>query len=136
MNPYSPPHAVIHHTLPRQPASVMLMLWLPTFFYALHAMIVMSIIGWAYWDGISNRSPAALEIMSRPMAALQPLCSFFVAIMLLLRRRIALAGAIALPVIVIAYAQYYDIRSSIVYPALVSSMAAWVAVLAFSRRLR
>ena len=136
MNPYSPPRAVICDPLPRQPASAILMLWPPILFYALHAMTVMSLIGWAYWDGVSKGSPAALEIMSRPMAALQPLCSLFVALMLLLRRRVALAGAIALPVVVVAYAQYYDIRSSFGYPVVVSSMAAWVAVLVSSRRLR
>jgi hypothetical protein len=136
VNPYSPPRAVIRPPLPGQPASAILILWVPAFLYALHAITLSVIIGWAYWDGISNRSPGALEIMSRPTVALQPLCSFFVVAMLLLRRRIALAGAIALPVVVVAHAQYYGIRLSIGYPALVASMAVWVAALTFFRRLR
>jgi hypothetical protein len=136
MNPYSPPRAVIRHPLPRQPVSIMLMVWTPTVFYAFLAIVMMSIISWAYWDGVSNPSPAALEIMSRPMAVLQPLCSFFVVVMLLLRRRIALAGAIALLLVVVAYTQYYDMRLSFAYPALLSSMAVWVGFLAFSRRLQ
>lgn len=76
------------------------------------------------------------EIMSRPMVVLQPLCALSAALLLLFRRRIALAPAVALPAVIVAYTGYYGMQLSMWYLTLVISMAFWVASLAFFRKLR
>ncbi len=134
-DPYSPPDAVIRDPTPKQPVFIALLLWVPAFLYALHGLTMLTVIGWAYWDAFSDRGGAMWEIMSRPMVVLQPLCALSAASLLLFRRRIALAPAVALPVIIVAYTGYYGMQLSMLYLTLVSSMTFWVAVLAYFRKL-
>ncbi len=135
-DPYSPPEAAIRDPTPKQPVFVVVLLGVPTFLYLLHALAILAVIVWGYWDGFWLRGAAMWEVMSRPMVVLQPLCSLSAALLLFFRRRIALAPAVALPIVIVVYAEYYAIRLSMSYVTLTSSVALWVAALAFFRKLR
>lgn len=135
-NPYSPPEAVIHDPAPKLSVLVGVLLGVPTFLYLLHGLMMLAIIVWGYWDVFWVRGAAMWEVMSRPMVVLQPLCSLSAALLLFFRRRIALAPAVALPIVIVVYAEYYAIRLSMSYVTLTSSVALWVAALAFFRKLR
>lgn len=135
-DPYSPPEAVIRDPTPKQSVLVAVLLGVPTFLYLLHALAILAVIVWGYWDGFWLRGAAMWEVMSRPMVVLQPLCSLSAALLLFFRRRIALVPAVALPIVIVVYAEYYAIRLSMSYVTLTSSVALWVAALAFFRKLR
>jgi hypothetical protein len=65
----------------------------------------------------------------------QPLCTLATALFLLLRRRVALVGACALPCVILIHATYYDMQLSWVYFGCASLLALHVGGLAVLRKL-
>jgi hypothetical protein len=134
-SPYAPPDASIRETAGRRISVRDLLVYgIPATIYALHGLILVAVIVYLHLDPVMQRETEVMASLRRPLVFLQPACSLFAAAMLMIRHRIAVVGACALPVIVAAHAQFQLTDLPVVYLGIVTVLALYVLALTLLRK--
>lgn len=134
-SPYAPPDASIRETAARRTGVRDLILYgIPAVIYALHGLILVAVIVYFHLDPVMQRETEVMASLRQPLVFLQPACSLFAAAMLMIRRRIAVVGACALPVIIVAHAQFQFTDLPFVYLGITTALALYVVALSLLRR--
>jgi hypothetical protein len=136
-NPYSPPQAKVGDPSPRRLTLLdALLLGTPALLYAAHGLLLMGVIVYAHLDTEVRREPMLFEVLSRPLIMMQPICSLFASAMLFLRRRLALIGALGLPILVTAYWLRYATNFPTLHLSVTGSLGFCILLLAVLRKLK